>query len=106
MAKDALAAQSPPLAEVAITVKSNGSSAAASTPKPTVMAKTYSRWYWVEATLETKVLVEAMKDEGTPREGDDAKMRTGCHRAQRDRTDWLFVHDFSESPGLAPALQR
>ncbi|MBI5607904.1 MAG: hypothetical protein HY902_03385 [Deltaproteobacteria bacterium] len=92
----AIANKTLPLPDGAILVKDNGMSADDPMPMPTIMAKQGGQWYWIEATPDGKVVIDEMMDKGKPLEGHDVKMCTGCHAAQKDKNDWIFVHDFGK----------
>jgi len=92
----AMAAKTLPLPDGAILVKDNGMSATDPMPMPTVMAKQNGEWYWIEATHDGQVVIDEMMDKGKPLEGPGVAMCTGCHGAQKDKNDWIFVHDFNK----------
>jgi len=94
--KTAMANKTLPLPDGAIIVKENMAKETDTTGMPTVMAKQGGKWYWIEATPDGKVVVDTMMDKGKPLESYDPNMCTGCHVQQKDKNDWVFVHDFSK----------
>jgi hypothetical protein len=89
----AISAKTLPLPDGAIIVKQNLAKATDTQPMAlTVMSKQSGVWYWLEATPDGRVILDAM---GKPLEGTDVTMCIGCH-GMHAGNDEVITHDFTQ----------
>jgi hypothetical protein len=97
----AMASGTLPLADGAIIVKENYAHETDSAPMAlTTMAKQKGAWYWIESTPDGQVVDDSQS--GTPYEGPNVALCTGCHAQKRDN-DWIFTHRFALDGGVSDA---
>jgi hypothetical protein len=66
----------------------------------TTMAKQNGTRYWIELTPAGQVIDD--QQAGTPYEGPNVALCTGCH-TQRQSNDWIFTHHFALNGGTLDA---